>query len=115
MYLKLTSLSPLSSKFSSSDTGNKLIGATSETSYVFSSLEPLPVPLEALIPLLPIVDRKLYGVTKLSLDYNLFLLSIRLCFSILLLPSLSALALDLVFISNNTESHMPYKSFLILS
>ena len=106
-----TSLSALSTKFSSSDTGNRIIGATSETSNAFSSWEPLPVPLEELNPRLPIVDRKLYGVTKLSLDSNLFLLSIRLCFSIVLLPSLSALALDLVFISNNIEANSPYISF----
>ena len=115
MYMNHTSVSPLSTKFSSSDTGNKFIGATTETSNIFSSLEPFPVPLEELNPRLPIVDRKLYGVTKLSLDSNLFLLSIRLCFSIVLLPSLSALALDLVFISNNTEATIPYISFLILS
>ena len=91
------------------------MGATTVTSNVFSSLEPLFVPLEELNPRLPIVDRKLYGVTMFSLDSNLFLLSIRLCFSILLLPSLSDLALDLVIISNNTEAIGPYLSLSILS
>jgi hypothetical protein len=104
----ITSLPPLSTSLSSSVTGNNTTGATSETSNVFSPLEPLPVPLEELTPRLPILVRKLYGVPKLSLDSNLCLLSIRLCFSIFLLTSRSALALDLVFISNNTEAKSSY-------
>jgi hypothetical protein len=76
------------------------MGATASTSNVFSPLEPLLVPLEEVTPLLPIVVRKLYGVPKLTLDSNLCLLSIRLCFSIVLLSSHFALAIDLVFISN---------------
>ena len=57
-----------------------MMGATAETSNVFSPLEPIPVPLEKLTPRLPIVVRKLYGVPELFLDSNLCLISVRLCF-----------------------------------
>ena len=102
LHINVTSLPLFPPWLSSSDTGNKTIGATVETSNDFSSLHPLPVPLEVLTPRLPIVDLKLYGVAKFSLDSNLCLLSIRLCFSIVILTSCYALALDLVFISNHT-------------
>ena len=105
MHSKITSLPPLSSWFSSSVTGNKTTGAIAETSNVFSPLEPLTVPLEELTPRLPIVGRKLYGVPKLSLDSNLCFLATRFCFSVVLLTSRSARALDLVFISNHTEAN----------
>ena len=108
MHIYITSLPPFSICLSSSDTGNKTIGATAETSNVLSSMEALPVTLEEFTPRLPMVDLKLYGVPKLSLDSNLCLFSIRLCFPIVLLASRSALALDLVFISNNTRSCRPH-------
>ena len=91
------------------------MGATAETSNVFSPLEPLPVPLAELSPRLPIVVRKLYDIPMLSRDSNLCLLSIRLCFSIFLQTSRSALALDLVFISNNTKANSSYISLSNLS
>jgi hypothetical protein len=106
----VTSLPPLSNSLSSFVTGNNTTGGTPETSNVFSPLEPLPVPLEELTPRLPIVVRKLYGVHVFPLDSNLCLLSKRLCFSMVLLTSLFALALDLVFISNNTEANTSYIS-----
>ena len=102
LHINVTSLPLFSTWLSSSDTGNKTIGTTVETLNDFSSLHPLPVPLEILTACLPIVDLKLYVVPKFSLDSILCLLSIRLCFSIVLITSRSALALDLVFISNNT-------------
>ena len=108
IYIYITSLPPFSICLSSSDTGNKTIGAIAETSNVFSSMEALPVTLEEFTPRRPMVDLKLYGVPKLSLDSNLCLFSIRLCFPMVLLTSRSALALDLVFISSNTRSCRPH-------
>ena len=82
---------------------------------IFSPLEFLPVPLEELTLRLPIVDRKLYGVPKLPLDSNLCLLSVRLCFSMVLLTSRFALAFDLVFISNNIAANVSYIPMSTLS
>ena len=59
LQINITSLPPLSTSLSSSVTGNNTTGATSETSNVFSPLEPLPFPLEELTPRLPNVVRKL--------------------------------------------------------
>ena len=105
---------PFSTALFSSDTRNKMMGATVEISYVFSPFKSLPVPLEELTPLLPIVVRKLYGVAMLSLESNICLLSVRLCCWINLLTSRSAFTLDLVFISNHTEEKRTYISLSLV-
>ena len=66
--------------------------------------ERLCVAFVELSPFLPIVDLNLYGVTMLSLVANLSFLSMRFCFSIVLLTSRAALTFDRVFISNHTEA-----------
>ena len=106
-YIDATCLKILTSHFMSSG---------SKTPIQCNLNEPLLVPLEELPPHLTIVDRKLYGVPKLSLDSNLCLLSIRLCFSIVILTSRSALPLDLVCFSNNTffRRHHYVHIFLVL-
>ena len=115
MQINITSLPPLSTRLSSSSTGNKTTGATVEASNGFSPLDPLAVALEELTPRLPILVLRLYGVPMLSLDSNLSFLSIRLCFSMVLLTSLSALAHDLVFISIIIEANTSYISLTTLS